>query len=667
MSNKPKEKTDEEYLEQFKDWYKTADKHQKGWRNEAEESFDFEAGRQWTAEDLAKLEEDERPVVTFNRTAPVIDSVTGTEVNNRQEVRYIPRTMGKVQVNEIVTGAAQWVRDECDAEDEESDAFHDCAVCGMGWTETRIETDENPEGKVVVSRVDPLEMMWDSRSKKPNIVDAQWIIRHKDVMMDDAETMFPDANPDQLHAHWAMDPIGDTPHDATEAPFYRKDQGEGTGKEVRKKIRLVEVQWWEHEVYHFALDPFTGEKKQLSDSDLTKLNKRVNELNRVIEEHNSNPENLLDKKDTLKVESVKMRRRVYKRAFVGADILDIGPAPCPFSFNYKCITGKRDRNKNLWYGVMRAMKDPQRWANKWLAQTMHIMNTNSKGGVLAETDAVANVRAFEEQWSDPSAVTWLLPGGMAKIKEKTFSQFPAGFNNLMQFAISAIPDVTGINLNFMALQKGDEAAILDRQRKQTALTILATLFNNLRRYRKEQGRLLFHYITTYIADGRLIRITEKENEQYIPFIHDPSTKEYDVIVDDNPTSPNQKDRTWSIILQLLPILKGMPLPPDVWMQIIKQSPLPNSFTEAIKKITEKGMPPQPMQQAQIQKLIAQAEKDKATAAKTMAETQQVPKEHLLNVLEIIIELGKIMSTPEQQPMVPQEQSTPQQMPQEVMQ
>ena len=629
-------------LQRFKNCHQAAKKHQGDWRKEAEESFDFVAGRQWAQDDLAILTDQDRPVITFNRLTPLVDSVSGTEINNRQEVRYIPRKLGDIQVSEILTGAAEWVRDECDAEFEESHSFLDLVICGMGWTETRLETDEEPQGKVVIDRVDPLEMSWDPGARKRNLSDARWIMRTKDVDRDDAETMFPDADPEELHAAWAMEPVGDEPHDATQAPFYKEDQSSGVPKSS-KKVRLVEAQWWEHQVYRLVLDPFDGSKKPFTEDDYNKLVKRVNKLNK-------------EQSADFKIDSVKMRRKVHKRAFIGSKVLLVEDSPGGKSFTYKAITGKFDRNKGVWYGIVRALKDPQRWANKWLSTTMHIMNTNAKGGLIAESDAFVNQRKAEEDWAKADSIVFVNPGGLGKIKEKAAFNFPLGFDKLMSFAVGSIPDVSGINLNFMALTQGEEAAVLDRQRKQTALTILSSLFDNLRRYRREQGRLLLYYIITYISDGRLIRIVEQENEKFVPLIHKEGVEEYDIIVDDNPTSPNQKEKTWSILMQLMPMLSHVPVPPSMWMQILRQSPLPSTFVEGLQKMSMQPPTENPIQKAQLQKILAQAEKDMSIAVKNMSEVKSAPQQDYMSAMKLMIEIGKAMITDTE---VPDQQQRPQ--------
>ena len=167
-------------------------------------------------------------------------------------------------------------------------------------------------------------------------------------------------------------------------------------------------------------------------------------------------------------------------------------------------------------------------------------------------------------------------------------------------------------------------------RKQAGFTMLATLFDALRRYRKVQGAMMLHLIRDYLADGRIIRIMGKTGEQYVPLIRQPGAIEYDVIVDDAPTSPNQKDRVWSILQQLLPMLKGMGVP--MTPELLDYLPLPESLIAAWKKDIQPN--PQAQQEEQIKKTVmlegakatirkdnASASKSEAEAAQTVAETQ----------------------------------------------
>lgn len=574
-------------IAEFQAWFRDDQDHAADWRDEAREDFAFVSGSQWSDEDKAILEEQLRPCITFNRVGPVIDAVSGAEVSNRQEVRYIPRELGDVRPNEVFTGAAQWFRDECDAEDEESDAFIDTVICGMGWTETRLDYEEEPDGAPVIERIDPLEMLWDCNARKRNLGDARRVWRVREVDQEEAERMFPDVDdPSRLNATWASDFArrdGES-HDAEAAPFYRNDVSD----QPHGRTLVVECQWWERETYFRVLDPNTRAEVQLSRAEFDRLNERFAAIG-------------------MPLQSMRATRRVYKRAFLGADILEEGDGPSKEGFSYKAITGKRDRNAGTWYGLVRAMKDPQRWANKWLSQTLHIMNSNAKGGILAERDAVDNPREFEDTWADPSGVTWLRPDAIrqGKVQTKDPAQFPAGFFQITEFAVSSIRDATGVNMEILGMREANQPGVLEYQRRQAGMTILATLFDSLRRYRKQQGRYMLDLILNYLSDGRLVRIVGEERAQYVPLVRQEGVARYDVIVDDAPTSPNQKEMVWQLLTNMLPMLKDVITPP-LLAEMMKYSPFPESLVE---KINRQVNQPNPMQEQAAQLQIQQAEAD----------------------------------------------------------
>jgi len=574
-----------------------ARQHTKNWRDDAREDYQFVAGEQWSEDDQQVLRDQLRPIVTFNRVGPVVDVVAGTEVQNRQEVRYIPREQGDVKPNEVYTGAAQWVRDLCDAEDEESDSFIDMVICGMGWTETRIDYDQDEEGLIIIDRVDPFEMYWDTTARKRNLADARWVMRVIELEKDELKEQFPDKWMDVAGAValWGDDLEDESPHVSHAGDQYADSDSRGDAKR-KALIKVIEYQWYEKETVCKVFDPFTGEAKTMDMEDYKVVSDRMMAMG-------------------VDLEHVKLKRRKYKRAFVAGDVvLDVDDAPVD-GFSYKCMTGKRDRNKNTWYGLVRAMKDPQRWANKWLSQTMHIINSNAKGGLLAEQDAFVNPRKAESEWADPTSITLLKAGGIGKVQPKPAITYPQGMDRLMEFAVSSIRDVTGVNVEMLGMREGNQPGILEFQRKQAGITILGTMFDSLRRYRKEQGRILLQFIRDYISDGRLIKIVGTEGEQYVPLARQ-SDVTFDIIVDDAPSSPNQKEAVFATLSQLLPSLlqAGIPIPPD----IVEYAPLPSGLIEKWKDLLAQPQGPSAEEVAMIKATAEQlqAENDRLKASES---------------------------------------------------
>jgi hypothetical protein len=146
---------------------------------ESKEDFGFVAGDQWTTDEKAQLKDQLRPEIVFNRAITIIKAVAGFEINGRHEIQFLPRTIEDAALNETLTGASKWMADECDGEDEESEAFQDSLICGLGCTENRMDYELDPQGMYVESEVDPLEMYWHYTARKKNISDAQRIWRLK--------------------------------------------------------------------------------------------------------------------------------------------------------------------------------------------------------------------------------------------------------------------------------------------------------------------------------------------------------------------------------------------------------------------------------------------------------------------------------------------------------
>jgi hypothetical protein len=284
-------------------------------------------------------------------------------------------------------------------------------------------------------------------------------------------------------------------------------------------------------------------------------------------------------------EGPRYRVREYRQAIVCGPVTLEDEKLDTTQFTLNCMTGVRDRNKGYWYGLVRDMIDPQKWANKFFTTFIDIVATNAKGGVMAETSAVEDPRKFEESWSNPRSTVWLKAGGLGKVQNREAPNMPAAIPQMMEFAIGSLPHVSGINLEFLGTTNREQSGVLEYHRKQSVANSLAEFFAAMRQYRKMQGRVMLELIYAFLADGRLVRIVGKTGEQFLPLYKQADVK-YDVIVDEAPSAPDRKMQTWMALQELLPLaLKaGLPVPPDV----LDYSPLPTALAMEWKKLMAEG-------------------------------------------------------------------------------
>lgn len=592
----------EELEKEITENLKKARNHFSDWRKRAREDYDFFAGIQWSEKDKEKLEKEKRPVVTFNRIARTINSVIGLELQNRQEVTYLPRQLQDSTFNEMLTDAAKWARENCDAEDEESEAFQDCVITGMGFTETRMDYEVNQDGDIKQDRIDPLEMLVDPSAKKRNMNDARWIAREIDFEKKDFEETFPNAAEDyNITFDDDDDNNGNSPHVVDHSRSYKNDENSNRTDGDVKKIRVIQYQYFEREPYY-----------------------RVSVENKMIELSPVKYKTLAENGILDNTPAIKQVRRVFYQCFlVGGKIIEKVALDCA-EFTFNVITGLRDANNNVWFGLVAMMKDPQRWANKWLSQIQHIVNTGAKNGIIAERGAISNPSKFEENFSKPGSISYVEDGAISqgRLQMKEPPPYPQGVDRLLEFAIQGINDVPGINLELIGMANRDQAIGLEDTRKQAGVTILATFFDSLRRYRKQQGRLLAYFIREYISDGRLIKVIGNEGVQYLPLFRDKVAFQYDVIVDDAPTSTNMKEKVYKTVTAMLPMLlqSGIPIPPE----LLDYAPLPSSLVQSWKKLIEdsKSNPVRDqMQQIKLMQEQLDTQQRQADIDKTASETQ----------------------------------------------
>lgn len=515
------------------------------WRVKARESYDFVASEQWTDEEKQALQDSMRTPIVFNRVARTINAVQGLELQNRQEVTFKPVSNKATQATDLMNQAVKWARSSCDAEDEESEAFADVLTCGVGATESMMDYSTDLDGMIVVERVDPFECAADHLAKKRNFDDARWVARWKGYTKEEFERLYPDFEPEGKDLVDWDNTDKEIEHSDDE---YKYDDGSESRND--KAYIIVKYQYYcDKTVYRVAMP---------------------DGLKTLTEEEYSAVKSVLESQG---IKSIAQKQRSYKQVLACRDTV-LEETDCPIeAFTIRFITGLRDRNRNIWFGLVELMKDPQRWANKWLSQIQFILNSNAKGGIIHEANVFTNPKKAKADWAKPNAWIEVVKGTITegRIKDRTPPMYPDGIDRLLQQALTAINDVPGVNVELLGLADRNQPGVVEDGRKNAGVTILASFFDALRRYRKENGRVLMKFVIDYISDGRLIRL-DNMSGQFAPLLRDGLAEKYDILVDDAPTSPNMKEKTFGAVSQMLGVAlqAGIPIPPE----ILEYSPLP---------------------------------------------------------------------------------------------
>jgi hypothetical protein len=531
------EARDERLLSMFARWDVLLSAKWSSWQEDAKQAYDFAAGHQWNPTDKSAMEDNQKIPVVFNITAPTLDAVQGAEIQNRQQVQYIAREPGDQGVSDVLTQSAQYVSDQCNGDMEDSEAFYDALVCGIGWTVSVPEIDGD-DIELTKERVDPLEMKADPSSRKPNFEDARYLKREWPMSRDDFEDYAadlgqPDAEPDNYAGV-------DTGKRLTIVnPKTRYTSGMIGSSAGSDEVTVCEWQWWEKQPIFLAPLPSP------EDPNVVKIGKlRPEEFAEALRDNPGLPH-------------TRSTEKVYYRAIVADAVILFDEELPEKAFRYQAITAKRDRNKGTWFGLVRAMIDPQRFMNKLYSEILHIVRTNANGGLLMEEDAVADIRKFEATWAASDRITWVKPGSLSnaqgpKVSPKTPPPINPSLFSLMEFAKDMVRACTGVNEEILGLVGREQAGVLEQQRKQAAYGILSAFFDSKRRYQRDQGRLQLEQMRLFLPADKLMKIVEKGIVKYIPLAKAMGTGQYDIIVDEAPAGPNQKAKVMATLGPLLP-------------------------------------------------------------------------------------------------------------------
>jgi hypothetical protein len=471
-------------------------------------------------------------------------------------------------------------------------------ISGAGCVELRQDYSEDPMGKTITEAISPFEVFWDPYCKKQNLADRRWDLRGIWMPTEEAIARWPESKDGILSE--VAEGSNEMPrqggiHNATRSMLYKQGYNETYNRD------RDEVLVWDYQ--RFDLDPWVvyaegEERKEIPREKFKKLEERL------ISESEEAPF------------SATFRKKRYRRSYVIGEILldDYEPEAQVFTRQFITAFPMREPGGVSWFGLMKPMIDAQKWTNKAASQLIHTINTNPKGALLGPRELFEDPGVVQDRWAEPNAVIFTTEGvDLDKEIRIIQGQYPASQERMMQLMTEAIPRVVGFNpfliSNVEDLSRVATSAI--RTVQNQGMVVLSTLFDALKRYREDVGKAYLAFIKAFMPDGKIIRITQPNGvQQPMEFMKDWVDRvEYDVVVDQAPTSPTAMMELWDSLQQTggmeLLMQSGL-LTPAIIAKIIPHVP------ESIRAEMLSNIAQQDVIQ-QVMELVAQGQNEQAIA------------------------------------------------------
>ena len=606
------------------------------WRmNEVMENYLVMQNIQWTMDQVRRMQADGIEPQTLNVLAPVINSIAGFEVQNRFDVKYVPRLLDDEQEHytDILNSTVAYIKQNANADIETSYAFKDMLTCGLGATDAYMSYDNNPNGEIVVERVFPGFIFYDITARAKNLTDSAYVVRIKIVPKDTFKEDYgleygADIFPSDLDPN-VIQYFNNTLMSKDLATIY---EYQWRDKEKFWRIRnpFMQIKWDElddetfefyqglaeglAETYEFDVqrDPVFS----VFDSSV------VSALRKIFKQYPMN----------FKLEVKEQTHYKYYRAMVTGDrVLEKSENFSQTGFSMKFMTGEYSELRQYYFGLVSSAKIPQRLLNQVFTDFVAYLATIPKGGVEIEASAVPNLQDFVQNYTKARYVTIYSEGALSegRVRPKLAAPFPQGIMEMIQQTKDLIMQTCGVTPEFMGMMSTKEmTASLNRQIIRQVMTTLAPYFDAKRTYDHHQARL---YIDTVriLADnieGTLIRnVTGEGDAKYFKLLKSNIAAEYDIVVEDVPETQNERQETLEKLLMAMQMFgpAGQALIPA----IITKLPIDLDAKKEVQELMKPPEAPQPdpvaqaLLEAEVQSRQADAKRAQADADKKILDIE----------------------------------------------
>lgn len=244
-------------------------------------SQDFYRGAQWTKAEHDIYRSKGVEPITINRCKPTIRSISGTQRQNKRDIKVRPGREGTESVAKVLTALCKHAVGP-QGEYVFSEVFKDGLVKSESYLRLTIEKYTSPGGDIEVSHrslfsvdVDPAAIEYDLNRSAKFLIDRDWIDK------EEIDFKYPD-KADEISSGIGLagefdDPNGVIAYLCEDDEVDDYDESSNGGEVNRRKYRyLVREIWWKEKVPGLrVLDQATGMSRVISGDLLKKHGKRL--------------------------------------------------------------------------------------------------------------------------------------------------------------------------------------------------------------------------------------------------------------------------------------------------------------------------------------------------------------------------------------------------------
>lgn len=520
-----------------------------------------------------------KALVQFNKVKSNVDAVVGFMAQNRREVRYVAKTNSAMAdlFSRYKNAIADYVAENTFSAHIETEQDLDMLINGYGATETDMSyilggSTTDPNGEIIVWKLDPECVGWDFNARQKNLIDAGYVWYYKDYTLKDAVDLF-DESEDKFEVATVSDNGGYeyNPYGGAYTKIRESDTVEWAAKQ-EELVRVYNYQWMQYEDSYRAKNPLysavTPEGAMIIQAKLEMIAGEVKRdeyaagdmfdfdpRSEVLTFDDKIKRRLVEELGDL-INPVKFKRKCYYTAICsGRHVFKWFKSISQQGFSVKFKTGTFNAKEKIWVGMVNAMMNPQKYYNKALTELLFTIASNSKGGVMVERGAVEDINDFSSKWAKTDAVIVVNDGAITqgRIQEKARATVPTGLEGIVSLSDASVSDASGIDRSFLGSREAaQESGIMYKRRIRQVVSTMARYMDSISMYQKMQARLMSDYVRVWVQnnDGSLIKITGEDGiDEFIALSYDKMVDEYEVSLQEAPTTPEEKQEKAATIGQ----------------------------------------------------------------------------------------------------------------------